>query len=100
MTTLLQRKQLIDGELSDFDVREKIKGAAVTKASAVIAESTPSQARLDWANSVFMNPNPSVMQLFNYLIGAQTGVDPGDLATLTDTAIQNQVDTAVDKLYP
>jgi hypothetical protein len=80
----------------------KVRAACVIKAAAVIDSESPGAAVLEWAKQVLKSPSAAGDGIIYYVIG-KVGVGEGvTLSTIygaPDTAIQNNVDAAVDAIY-
>ena len=82
------------------DLLKKVRVAAVIKAVAIINSTTPAQTALDWAKDAVANPTSAGDGLIYYVIGANESAALSAIYGASDTAIQTNVDAAVDVLYP
>lgn len=99
MATLAELKSLFgEGPLKDV-----VEVAICVKAVAIIAEATPSAARLAWAQGVFANSETEAKNLLKYVLAAnddKTVAQIWSAAGGDAAAFQANVSTAIDKLYP
>jgi hypothetical protein len=86
------------GDQNTKALRQRVAVAAVIKAVDILAEASPSQARKDWALSALSQPNDPA--LFHYVLGANESVAQASILAASDSAVQTNVDSAVDALYP
>ncbi len=82
------------------DLRGKIERAIVQKALAVMKEASPSVLRLQWAEDMLANPAGDIQLMLNYVLAENAGATIVQITEASDTAIQGNVDTAVDVLHP
>lgn len=82
----------------DDGLRNRIAVAAVVKAQSLLALPSPTTAQLTWAQDTFKDPNEKAKLLMEYVLAANKGATVAQIESATDTTIQTNVDTAVDKL--
>ena len=100
MATLEELYEIGFGDLDTGSLRQKVSMAAAIKAEDILSEVTPSQTRLDWALSALQNPIGSSVSLFTFVIAANDTMTQVAILTASDSAVQTNVDSAVDALYP
>ena len=81
---------------SNSALKNKITVAVVKKAQALLDGATPSIAQVTWAKEAINNPIGKAESLMNYVLAANSASDVSTILGATDTAIQNNVDAAVD----
>jgi hypothetical protein len=77
---------------------EKVRAAAAIKAASIINSATPTAGQLAWAKSAINNPKNAGDDIIFYVISANAGATVAQIFSAPDTAIQNNVNDAVDKL--
>lgn len=76
----------------------KIRTAIIIKAATVISDSAPTPEALAWAKEAL--EKPSVYdEIANFVIAANASATLDNILNAPDTAIQSNIDAAVDKLY-
>ncbi len=83
---------------SNSDFRNKVAVAAAVKAHALLSLASPSAAQVTWATATLANPISKADSLINYVLAANKSATTGQILAATDTAIQTNVDAAVDKI--
>jgi len=78
---------------------EKIQVAIVIKAVAIIDSTTPAASLLEWAKSAVANPGSAAQSIAYYVVGANSTATLSQITGASDTAVQNNVNDAVDALY-
>lgn len=78
-------------------LRNKIAVACVKKAESYITGSTDS-TRLQWADNTISGPVSQADKIINYVLAANSNSSVSSILGATDSAIQSNVDTAVDAL--
>lgn len=78
---------------------DKIEVAICDKARAIIAEATPSAARLAWAAGAFANSQAEAAKLVKYVLVANKAATLAAILGAMEPAVQSNVDAAIDKLY-
>lgn len=78
------------------DFLNKVRVAAVLKAVALLDSATPTAAQVAWAKSTLASPNQGGDDVVWYVIGANAGVALSSILAASDTAVQNNVNAAVD----
>ena len=79
-------------------LRNKVAVAVVKKAQGLIDGGTPTAAEIAWANDAIANPASKAGQLLNYVLAANSGLTESQILAASDSAIQTNVDAAVDAL--
>ncbi len=82
------------------DQRGKIERAITIKALAITKQATPSVGRLQWASDALASPEDQIQLMLNYMIAENAGLTIAQIISAADTAIQTNVDDAVDALHP
>lgn len=78
----------------------KVLVAASIKAHAIMQEVTPGANRLQWALDTLDRPEAVGGQLLNYVIAENNSATASQITGASDTAIQTNVDDAVDVIVP
>lgn len=81
------------------DLVAKIRAALLIKAYNLTELPTPSQAQLDYATSVILDPGAQANQVAFYVVAANSGQTVANILGASDSAIQNNVNGAVDNLF-
>ncbi len=100
MANLEELAGLINGNVDNEGLRSKVLAAAQIKANLIIAELSPSAPRLAWAQGTLQNPNSATDELYHFAIAANNTATIGNITGAIDSDIQDNVNTAVEKLYP
>jgi len=98
MATYIEIAEIKDGDNWN-SLLQKIKVAVVIKAAAIIDSTTPGATALSWAESTISNPHGAGESIANYVLAANSGATVAQIYSATDTAIQTNVDAAVDAIY-
>lgn len=97
MATYEELRSLIsDGE--GDDLKKRIEVAIAVKAQELIDLPTPSTNQLAWASEALISPASKADQIMHYVLAANRAAAVSQIAGATDSAIQSNVDSAVDKL--
>lgn len=80
-------------------LRQKIGVACAIKAAAVIGSPTPGADVLAWAKSTAANPLQAGDALIYYVIASNAAASVSQIYSATDSAIQTNVNDAVDAIY-
>lgn len=84
----------------DFDdLRNKVKVALIVKAADIVELPSPTSAQIEWAKSAIASPGILATQVINYVLAVNNQLDISTIIGASDTAIQNNVDSAVDNLF-
>ena len=83
---------------SDDALRNKIAVAVVVKAQELIDGGSPTTAEITWANDAIGNPQSKASAIMNYVLAANKAATVAQIQGAADSAIQANVDTAVDAL--
>jgi hypothetical protein len=79
-------------------LRNKLAVAAVIKAQAYVSGATPTLNQLTWAENTFANPLSEADELMNYVLAANKDLTVSQISGASDSAMQTQVNTAVEAL--
>lgn len=83
---------------SNTALRNRISIALVIKAQALLAVASPTANEVKWANSAITDPILLADKLMNYVLAANKAATTSQIISATDSAIQTNVDAAIDKL--
>lgn len=83
---------------TESDLRNKIAVAVCIKAKDYIALATPTANQLTWASKALTNPEAEANKIMPYVLAANSTATAVQIRAATDTAIQNNVNAAVDKM--
>lgn len=83
---------------SNNSLRNKIAVAVVIKAGVLIDKTPPSANDIAWANNAIHDPLAMAEKIMNYVLAANKSATVAQINAATDSAIQTNVDAAVDKL--
>ena len=102
MATLKELSDLMTGTTSGAgELRAKIAVAALSRATAIVGEATPSSGRKTWAQNMLMSsPAGLIDELFRYTVLTNDSLTVAQILSVTDAQVQGAVNTAVDALYP
>ena len=82
---------------------EKIRVACSMKATTIINSPTPAASSLTWAENAIKNPSKAGDDIAFYVVSAVAIANPtvtlAQIYTATDSAVQDNVDAAIDALY-
>jgi predicted Zn-dependent protease len=82
------------------DFIDKVETACVIKATAIIDSTSPTQVAKDWAEATIKTPATAALSVVWYVIGSNDNLAIATILSASDSAIQTNVDAAVDVLYP
>jgi len=82
---------------NDPDLKEKVTVSTWIKAQELL-DATPTAAEVTWASETLENPSERADQIMNYVLAANKAKTLAQIQAATDTAIQTNVDAAVDAL--
>jgi len=92
-------------ELADFAAStdhavlvKKIRVAIAKKAVAIGNLASPTAAQLAWAKSALASPAEAASLIITYVLAANAAATIAQIVAATDTAIETQVNAAVDKI--
>lgn len=92
-------------ELSDFaassdyqTLNKKIVTAIAKKAVAIGNLTTPTAAQIDWCKAALAAPADQARTVINYVLAANAGFTIAQIIAATDTAVETQVNAAIDKI--
>ncbi len=85
---------------NNSDFRNKVAVAVMISAQAVFEEVTPTATRLQWAKDVLEDGDASVGGAFKFIISDNAGLTVGVITGAADSAIQTNVNTWRDVIYP
>lgn len=83
---------------ADVDLRYRVTVAVAVKAQALIDGGTPTTAEITWADAALKNPVAKAIEILNYILAANKSATVSNITGAADTAIQTNVDAAVDAL--
>ena len=78
--------------------RNKVAVAVVVKAQGLLDGGTPTHAQIDWAVEAIRAPMGKASELVNYVLAANKNLDTATILAASDSAIQTNVDAAVDAI--
>lgn len=81
-------------------LRGKIERAITIKALNITKEATPSAGRLQWAEDALATPAAQIQLMLNYVLAENASLTISQITGAADTAIQTNVNAAVDALHP
>ena len=79
-------------------LQNKVRAACVIKAAAILNSATPTTSQVQWADSTLSSPTSSGDKVIYYVIATNSSATIAQIMGAADTAIQANVDDAVDKL--
>lgn len=83
---------------ADSPLRNRVTVAVVVKAQVLIDGATPTAAEIVWADEALKSPVSKASQILNYVLAVNKSATIGNILGAADTAIQSNVDSAVDAL--
>lgn len=83
---------------SNSDLQEKLAVAAVKKAQSLLDGPTPTADEVSWASSAIQSPSSKSGALLNYVLAKNSDLTVAQIVGASDSAIQSQVNDAVDAL--
>lgn len=81
---------------NDSTLRNRVLVAIVVKAQEIIDSVTPTSAEVTWAEEALENPGMHLDGLLHYVLSANKDASVAQILGATDTAIQTNIDSAVD----
>ena len=79
-------------------LRNRVAVAIIVKAQALIDGATPTAAQIAWANTALLSPVSMAEQILNYVLATNNTASEQQIIDASDSAVQANVDTAVDAL--
>jgi hypothetical protein len=73
--------------------------ACTIKAAAIIDSGAASVSQMDWAKATLTNPTRAAENVIYYVIAKNAAATLAQIYAAGDTAIQTQVDAAVDAMF-
>lgn len=98
MATLLELSAITQ-EAEFNDLANKVRAAVIIKAAAVVNDSQSPASRLSWASQALARPFDAGDGIIPYVLGANASASVANILSAPDTAIQANVNDAVDALY-
>lgn len=89
--------ELYDLQSSDA-LRNRVAVAVVVKSQILLDLASPTAAQVAWAKAALSNPGQAAAVLLRYVLAANKALTVAQINAATDAAIQNNVNTAADKL--
>lgn len=81
------------------DLVNRIAVAVSVKAQAIADSVTPTAEEIAWAVTALSAPRQHADTIVNYVLAANKGLSIAAITAATDSAIQTNVDAAVDDLF-
>lgn len=86
-------------EESGFDgFIAKVRVAVVDKAVTILGQAVPTAAEVEWAKKAITYPAVVADELVWYVVVANKSVNLATIVAASDSAVQNNVNAAVDKI--
>jgi hypothetical protein len=79
-------------------LRNKIAVACVKKAQTLLDAATPTANEVAWSSNTLNNPIQQADKIMSYVLVANSTATVSQITGATDSAIQSNVDSAVDAL--
>lgn len=79
-------------------LQQKTRVAVVVKATALLDLAAPTALQVDWAKVALKNPAVAAEDVLWYIIAANKDFTVAQITGASDTAVQTNVDAAVDKI--
>lgn len=102
MATYDELLSILGGQEDNGALENKVRVACTKKAQLLMdadGKSTAASAdEVNWAIACFRDPAGKAAEIFPYVVMANSGLAVGAITGATDTAIQTNVDAAVDEL--
>lgn len=83
---------------SNSALLNRIVVATTIKAQLLIDLATPTADQIAWASTAISNPEDKAGELFNYVLAKNSTLTVSQINAATDSAIQNQINAAVDAI--
>ncbi len=84
--------------ISDSQLRNKVAVAVIKKAQTLLDGTTPTPNEVVWASNAISNPNRQAEKILAYVLAANSGSTVTAIKSASDSAIQSNVNDAVDAL--
>lgn len=94
MATYLELKAL----RNNSDLQDKVEVACVKKAQTLIDLATPTAAQITWAQATIRDPQSESGAMLNYILVANSTLTTAQILAASDSAIQGQINDAVDAI--
>lgn len=78
---------------------DRVAVAATVKAKAISDEAVPSVEAKAWASGALNSPRAAAGSIVHFVIAANIGATTNQILSASDTAIQTNVNAAVDTLF-
>ncbi len=82
---------------ADSPLRNRVTIGVIVKAQALI-DGVPAASKIAWAEDALKNPVGKGTEILHYILAVNKSLTVGNIQGQADTAIQTNVDTAVDAL--
>lgn len=83
---------------NDESLRHRVAVAVTIKAQSLLNLATPTAGQVTWAIEALNNPLTKTDQLFRYVLAVNNALTTAQITSATDSAIQTQINSAVDKI--
>jgi hypothetical protein len=83
---------------SNVTLLRRVQVAIIKKAQLLLDLPTPTANQLAFVNNALTAPESFAPRILRYILAVNDGATPTTITGVGDTAIQNNVNTAVDKL--
>jgi len=80
-------------------LRNRVEVALIIKSQLIIKETTPSDARIEWAKNVLSNSRSEAESFVKYVLAANANSTIEQINGASDADVSTAVDAAVDALY-
>jgi len=81
------------------DTLNRVVVAVAIKAEDIASAASPTAEEIAWAISALNNPRSQANSIINFVLAANNTMSLAQITAASDSAIQANVDTAVDTLY-
>lgn len=88
----------IAGETGFGDLQSKLRVAVVIKAVSILDQAVPTAPQVTWARAALTRPETVANDVLWYVIGANATATIAQILAATDSAVQANVNAAVDKI--
>lgn len=83
---------------NDATLRNKIQVAVTVKAQSLLDLASPTANQVLWASNALNNPTQTMVRIMPYVLAANKSATQSQITGASDSAVQTNVDAAVDKL--
>lgn len=83
---------------SNSSLKNRIAVAVTKKAQAILDSDTPTAGQVEWAEAAISDPIGKAGSLMNYVLAANSSATVNQIITASDSAIQSNINSAVDTL--